>query len=475
MRKEKTTPATWNGINRASRRTFLAGSTTTLMGLPRHVLGGKKYVAPSDTIYAAIIGVGNQGIFNMKALAQEEDVRIVAMADPAEEQRYHFRSDLAGGRKPALLALEELHAKKQGKKPKRCKEYGDFRRMLEKEKGIDAVLIATPDHAHAYVTVACLKQGKHVYCEKPLCHTIGEVRKIVAAAREAGVATQMGNQGHSGEGIRLTCEWIWDGAIGPIREVHSWAANSSRIRFAGRPSETPPIPKGLDWDLWLGPAAYRPYHPAYTPGSWRSWHDFGSGVFGDFACHHLDPAFWALKLGYPASTEPSSFGGGQESYPQAARITFNFPGREGLPPLKVCWYDGGLMPPTPEELELGRKLSRDGHGILFVGEKGKMVCGGWGGTPRLIPEKAMQEYQRPARSLPRAPNHHRDWLNACKGGTPACANFEAVAQMVEIVLMGALALRSGEKLYWDGPARRCTNVASVNELVDPPCRKGWEL
>ncbi len=463
--------------SKADRRKFIkqaAMAGTALTIVPRSVLGGEKFIPPSDTVHIAMIGVGGQGISNMQALLQEEDVRIVSLADPSEEHAYTYRPDARGGRLAALKVLADHYASKGGKS-KGCKPYVDFRKMLEKEKGIDAVLIATPDHIHAVAVMAALKLRKHIYCEKPLCHTVGEVRKLTAATREAGVATQMGNQGHSGEGIRLTCEWIWDGAIGKVSEVHSWASNSSRIRYATRPAEQPPIPKGFDWKLWLGPAPFRPYHPAYTPGTWRSWHDFGCGVFGDFACHHLDPAFWALKLGYPSSIEASSFGSGKETYPQASVIYFQFPSRQDLPPVKICWYDGGLMPPTPAELEPERKLGRDGHGILFVGDKGKMVCGGWGGTPRLIPESAMRAYPRPPKTLPRAKEHHRNWLDACKGGTPACANFEAVGPMVEVALMGSLALRMGGKLWWDDSSRRFTNSEAANALLDPPYQNGWRL
>jgi predicted dehydrogenase len=285
----------------------------------------------------------------------------------------------------------------------------------------------------------------------------------------------MGNHGHSGEGIRLTCEWIWAGAIGQVREVHAWTNAGGYGKMKERPPDTPPVPKELNWDLWLGPAPVRPYHPAYHPGIWRGWHDFGTGVCGDFACHHIDPAFWALKLGYPLSIEVSRFRPGVETFPDVSLMHFQFAAREGMPLVQLHWYEGGLMPPTPEELEPGRSLSRDGHGILFIGDKGKMVCGGWGGSPRLIPESAMKSFVLPPKTLPRVKGHFRDWLDACKGGKPASANFEEVGVLVESVLMGVIASRVGGKLYWDGPNHRCTNVAAANDLVKLPAREGWGI
>ena len=418
-----------------TRRDFLrtGGAASGLVILPRHVLGGRGYVAPSDTVNLAIIGTGGQGVVNIRSLLQEPDARIIATADPNEEADYSsFYYGNKWGRLPALKLINEANAKKQVKE---CVGYVDFREMLDKEKAIDAVLVATPDHAHAVTVMAALALKKHVYCEKPLCRTLWEVRKIREAAREAGVATQMGNHGHSGEAIRLTVEWLQDGAIGPVREVHSWAMLAPWSEMRERPKETPAVPTGLNRDLWLGPAPERPYHPEYAPVKWRSWWDFGTGHLGDFACHHLDPAFWGLKLGHPISTEARTYGGSRETFPHASIVYFHFPAREGMPPVKMTWYDGGLGPETPEDLVPGRKLARD-HGILFVGDKGKMVCGGWGGTPRLIPEAAMAAYKRPEKTIRRVKGHHRDWLDACKGGEPSSANFEAVGPMVESVLWG---------------------------------------
>ncbi len=468
---------TMHEARRYSRRRFLETSAGVagITILPRYVIGGRGYLAPSDRINIALIGAGSQGIGDMKGLLQEPDTQIVAIADPSRETKPRGERRSAG-RTGALRVIEEMYeAERPGEKPKPSAQYSDFRQMFDKEKGIDAVLVATPDHTHAIAVMAAIRAGKHVFCEKPLCHKISEVRKITEASREAKIATQMGNQGHSGEGIRLTCEWIWDGAIGSVREVHGWAKSSYYRAPGTRPVETPPVPEGLDWDLWIGPAVYRPYHPFYHPGVWRFWHEFGTGVLGDFACHHLDPAFWALKLVHPTSVQARRDTPGKDSFPKASIVTFEFPERGTMPPVKLYWYDGGLMPERPAELEKGREFPGDGHGILFIGDKGKIVCPGWGGTPRIIPETAMREYRRPPRSLPRSKGHQRDWLDACKGGPMPSANFEAVSPMVESILMGVIAVITGQRLEWDGPGMRCTNYPPANDWVTPIYRSGWTL
>jgi len=458
-----------------SRRQFVAAAGAAAATIvPRHVLGGVGYVAPSDMVNIGIIGTGGQGTVNIKALFQESDARIIAIADPSETtdvRRFYY--GYVAGRLPTKKLITDTYQKQNRTDYKGCADYVDFREMLEKEKDIDAVLVATPDHWHAAATIAAMKLGKHVYCEKPLCHSIEEVRKVTEVARESKVATQMGNHGHSSEGIRLTCEWIWDGAIGTVREVHSWALVKPWTDLVAPPTDTPPVPAGLNWDLWLGPAAYRPYHPAYTPVTWRCWFDFGTGYLGDFACHHLDPAYWALKLGYPSSIEASSYNRGKGTFPHASIVYFHFPARGDMPPVKVTWYDGGIGPESPEELDMGRKMGP--HGILFVGDKGKILAGGWGGTPRLLPEAAMKAYKRPEKTIRRVKGHHRDWLDACKGGESASANFQAMAPMVESVLMGSIALQMDERLNFDESTMKFTNVAKANDLLNPPYRQGWSL
>jgi len=461
-----------------SRRDFI-GAAAAFTIIPRYVLGARGYVPPSDKVNIAVIGTGGQGRTNIQALLQHPDAHVMAICDVTEEadySRFYYRG--LAGRGPVKKLIDKYYSSRpatQNYPP--CASYIDFRRMLEKEKAIDAVLVATPDHIHAVATMAAIKNGKHVYCEKPLTHSVWEARKITEAAREAGVATQMGNQGHSSETIRMTCEWIWDGAIGQIREVHAWS--NTGVDWAGyrvsRPKETPPVPKGMDWDLWIGPAKKRPYHPAYTPYNWRGWWDFGTGAIGDMACHNLDPAFWALKLGHPTTVEGCATNINPETTPFGSIVYYQFPARGDLPPVKVTWYSGGLMPPRPEELEPGRELAGRGNGILFIGDKGKIMAEGWGGSPRIIPESKMRQYKLPPKTIPRSKGHHRDWLDACKGGPKPSANFDYSGPMTEVILLGNVALRTGEKLYWDGKNMKATNCPEADRFIHPEYHNGWTL
>ena len=403
---------------------------------------------------------------------------MIALCDVNQESDYtpFYYDDETAGLRPALKIVEEFYADQERSGTyKGCAAYQDFHEMLEKERGIDAVVISTPDHVHAVACMAAIKKRKHVYCEKPLTHSVYETRVVTEAARKAGVATQMGNHGHSGEGIRLTVEWIRDGAIGPVREVHGWSdvGGSSWADMEDRPEETPPVPETLDWDRWLGPAPYRPYHPAYAPYNWRGWWDFGTGGIGDMACHNLDPAFWALDLGYPSNVEASSSRLSAETVPAGALYHFEFPARSDMPPVTMKWYDGGLMPPRPRELEEGRRMG--GDGIYFVGDEGVIMCGGWGGTPRIIPESKMQAFKRPPRTIPRVPGHRPDWINACKGGNPATTNFNYAGPLTEMVLLGNVALRTRKKLYWDGPNMKAKNVPEADKYIRPKFRDGWSL
>jgi predicted dehydrogenase len=458
-----------------SRRGFLGAAAAAFTIVPRHVLGGTGHTPPSEMLNVAIIGTGGQGIRNLSFLLQQRDVRITAIADPNLESDYSaFYFGGTAGRGPALELVKETYEQQEKPSFKGCADYVDYRQMLEKEKDIDAVLVATPDHMHYATSMAAIQLGKHVYCEKPLCHSLYELRKLTETAREAKVATQLGNQGHSSEGIRSACEWIWDGAIGPVREVHAWSITGYEwTTVKDRPMETPPVPAGLDWDLWLGPAPSRPYHPAYAPYNWRGWWDFGTGGIGDMGCHNLDPVFWALKLGCPVSVEASSCECTNEVTPHASVVHFEFPARGDMPPVKVHWYDGGIMPERPEELEPDKKL--DGDGTLFVGDTGKLLIDGWSRNPRLIPGTTMEAYTPPPKTVPRSKGHHRDWINACRGDGQPSSNFDVAAPMNEAILMGIIAIRTGEKLYWDGPNMRCINVPAANDYVRPAYREGWTL
>jgi predicted dehydrogenase len=467
-----------------SRRRFIAtaSAAAAVTIIPRHVLGGPGFVAPSDKVNVALIGAGGQGLTNLRALFQEEDCQVIALADPAEEwdlTAYYYGGK--AGRGPVKAEVEKTYSERTP--TYRCAEYVDFRPMLEKEKAIDAVLIATPDHLHAYASILAMKAGKHVYCEKPLTHNVWEAREVARVAAETGVATQMGNQGRSGEGHRQTLEWILDGAIGAVREVHAW--NNAPASFGviwrpdTRPSGTHEVPGGLDWDLWLGTREARPWNPLYAPVVWRGFWDFGGGALPDMAIHHLDPAFNALSLDAPDTVEATCYGGTDPDLcSRGLFVTWRFAAAGRIAPLTVHWYDGGLLPPTPAELDVDDPRQRLGDGedgILFVGEKGIITCGGWSAMPRLLPLELHRSYERPAKTLPRVEGHHADWLQACKGGRPACSNFGYGARLTEFILLGNVALRTGKRLTWDAPAMKATGAPEADRYLRGTYRAGWEL
>jgi len=463
-----------------TRRQFLSASVATVSALaivPRHVLGGPRFVAPSEKVNIAIIGAGGQGQNNARSLFNEPDAQIIAVCDVAEKTDLNgFWYKCFAGRKVVKALVEEHYAKKTPNY--KCAEYEDFGVLFEKEKAIDAILCATPDHTHALISIMAMKLGKHIYCEKPLTHNVWEARQVAKVAKETGAATQMGNQGHSGEGIRQTCEWIWDGAIGPVREVHSWSDTGQWVKTPGRPTDTPPVPAGWNWDLWIGPREFRPYHPSYAPYNWRGWWAFGGGSIGDMACHNMDPAVLALKLEHPLSVEATSTGVDAEVTPFGGIYHYRFGPRGDMPPLKLTWYDGGLRPPTPDGLDPNdpkQRLGQGHDGILFVGDKGYLTSAGWSGMPRLLPLSLHNDYQRPAKTLPRSKGHHADWLAACKGGPPASANFEYSARLTELVLLGNVAMRTKKKLLWDGLNMKATNAPEADQFIKEQYRQGWQL
>jgi len=440
---------------RISRRYFLMGAAATVgAGATRSGLAAGQAApsaSPNEKLNIASVGVGGMGGHDLSHVGSEN---IIALCD-----------------------VDDAHAAKVFERYPKAKKYRDYRIMLEKEKDIDAVMVATPDHLHAAVAMAAIQLGKHVYCQKPLTHSIYEARVLAKAAREAGVATQMGNQGQASEESRLVCEFIWDGALGPVREIHGWSNRYPRIspRGMARPAGSSPVPDTLDWDLWLGPAPERPYVAnTYQPFVWRGWWDFGSGVLGDIGCHNFAAIFKALKLGPPTSVEAASTAAqcppevNAESAPVASTVHFDFPAAGDRPGVTLTWYDGGLMPRRPDELEEDRTMG-GGDGMLYVGDQGKML------NHRLIPETRMQEYGSPPKVLERSPGHYQEWLNACKGGPPAGSNFDVAGPLTEAVLLGNIAIRTGKKLCWDGPGMTVTNVPEANPLVNPPYREGWSL
>src|SRR5262245_40485792 len=464
--------------SRISRRGFLRGGAAIAAAaiVPRHVLGGSGFTPPSEMLNIAVIGTGGRGKQLTSEMLRHPDARVIAIADPnerADYERFYYKK--TSGRLVVREMIEERYADKKAKgEYPGLKDYLDFRVMLEKEKAIDAVVVATPDHVHAAATLAALRLGKHVYCEKPLTHTVEEARRVAEEARRAGVATQMGNQGNSGDGIRSACEWIWAGAIGDVTEVHVWSvAGTWSEKYSARPADAPPVPSGFDWDRWLGPVQPRPYHPAYAPYNWRGWWAFGTGAIGDMGCHNFDPAVAALKLGAPATIEASSTPVNGETVPLASLIHYTFPAREGMPPVRITWYDCGLFPPRPEELEPGEKL--DGNGILFVGSKGKLLMGGWSRDPRLLPKARMKDFTPPPQTLRRVEAHDRAWIDAAKGGPKASSNFDYGGPLTELVLLGQVAVRTGEKLHWDAAALKATNCAAADEYLRAQYRPGWGM
>lgn len=457
----------------SGRRTFLKAAVAATI-VPRCVLGGEGHTAPSQKTTIAGIGTGGQGIQNLAALQQYSETQIVAVCDVYREGPGYLswnwtqgKEQRLGGREPARRAVEELYAQQKGSDYRGCRAYADYRELLAKED-IDGVMVATPDHAHAVITMAALKKGKHVYCEKPLTWSVGEARLVAETAAKMKVATQLGNHGQATEEARIVREIIGDGAIGPVREVQVW----SPARFwksppgDGRPQETPPVPAGLEWDLWLGPSPERPYHPAYHPWTWRNWWDFGTGLLGDLGCHKLSTVFKALELGHPISAEACSTRLDTEVYPLGVIARFEFPARGKHPPVVLTWYDGGLRPPRPKDLEPGRGI----EDVIYFGEKGTLM------GHRLIPEAKMKTYGRPPKTLARSPGHYKEWVDACRGGPPAGANFvDHAGLLTEVCMLGNVALRAGKKLDWDGPALKVTNDEGANRLLYREYRKGWAL
>ncbi len=434
---------------KTTRRSFLKHATAATIGgfvLPRFAIARTRNA--NEKLNIAAIGCGGRGAANVNAVASEN---IVALCD-----------------------VDEQRAAGTFKRFEKAKKYKDFRKMLdEMHREIDAVVVSTPDHTHAVAAIAAMKLGKHVYCEKPLTHDIYEARMMRKVAAEQRVVTQMGNQGHSNTAARRAVEVIRSGVLGDVVEVHAWTDRPIWPQGIDRPAEPEPVPPTLDWDLWLGPAPFRPYHSAYVPFKWRGWWDFGTGALGDMACHILDVAFWALNLVDPVSVEAQvSDNHKPETYPKWSIITYEFPQRGDLAPCKLVWYDGGKMP--PQELAPGVKLPK--NGTIIVGTKGTLVTlDAYGGRYKLLPEKDFEGFEPPEMKLPVSPGHHREWVLACKGEGEALSNFEYAARLTETVLLGNLAVWAGTRVEWDAANMRAKNSPEANEIVRREYRKGWSL
>lgn len=403
--------------------------------------------SPNERLNVGAVGVGGKGNSNVNACAGEN---IVALCDVDQKR---------GGR-----ALSRY-----GKAAK----YDDFRKMLDKEK-LDAVLVSTPDHTHAVAALDAMSRGLHVYCEKPLTWSIQEARAMTELARKKKLATQMGNQGTSTDGLRKAVGVVQGGVIGDVKEVHIWTNRPIWPQGMGGLAKATDVPGHLKWDLWLGPAAARGYNKAYLPFKWRGWWDFGTGALGDMACHTANMAFMALKLGAPTKvTALKTVGGSEVSPPKKSIIRYEFPARGDMPPVTVTWYDGGFQPPRSLVPGVNRFTT---SGSLLVGEKGVLYSpNDYGASFGLHPREKFEGVELPASPLPKSPGHHREWLAACKGGEPAVSNFDYAGPLTEFVLLGNVALRVGKEVVWDAEKMTAKGCPEADRFVRREYRKGWSI
>ncbi|HKG07546.1 MAG TPA: Gfo/Idh/MocA family oxidoreductase [Pedobacter sp.] len=463
-------------VNEVSRRNFIKSASVVAGGfmiVPRHVLG-RGFIAPSDKLNIAGIGAGGKGESDLSEFAKNPKVNIVALCDVDERQA----------------------AKSRGRFPK-AKYYKDFREMLDKEKNnIDACSISTPDHVHAIATIMAMQLGKHVYTQKPLTHDIHEARMLANAAKRYKVVTQMGNQGGSSDGVRQAKEIYDAGLLGDVHTVQVWTNRPIWPQGLPTPTGKFDVPSGVDWDLWLGPAKYRDYNPAYMPWNWRGFNAFGTGALGDMACHMMDPVFRLLPIDFPTEVEcsiPTSWNpdGKEAKYPEgfpaASIIHLKYPRKDAKGNIDVSWYDGGLLPKLPDELLPGEPFGASDGGALFIGTKSKMIVDCYGANPRLLPSKLMKATTLPKQTIARVPEgHYQQWVNACLNGygtEKTSSHFEYAGPFTESILIGNLAIRSWniegnagrKRLLWNAKDMKITNFDEANQFVKLPRRQGWEL
>ena len=457
-----------------TRRDFVRGAAAAgaaLTIVPGGVLGGPGRTPPSERPNVAGVGIGGVGHGQIQSCAR------------------------AGFHVVALCDVDDAKAERTYRRFPQARRYRDFRKMLAAEGDkIDAVYCGTPDHTHAIISMAALKAGKHVLTVKPLTRTILEGRLLAEAAVKAGVMTQMTASPASTENGCRTCELIWDGIVGDVQEVHIWSNRPLWPHGMTRPKGSDPVPKTFDWEMWLGPAPKRPFvnqwpagslplvqtnvrraRPAvYHPWNFRGWYDFGTGALGDMGCHHWNIPRRALKLGHPTAVSATSTKIMDETWPLASMVTYEFPARGAMPPVRITWYDGGLKPPRPVELEAGRRMP--GSGILYMGTKGVMLASGSGGVPRLLPESKMRAYTLPPKRLKRRSGIYGEWYEAVRGGEKPSEHWpDCAVPLTELVLLGCIAVRTGGYLKWDGPNMRFTNSPDANKLVKPEYHNGWKL
>jgi len=443
-----------------TRRAFLAATTTSAVFTPLVVRANDAKVvprklSPNEKLNVAGIGVGGKGLSDIMNMRKEN---VVALCDVDWER---------GGE--AFYRLPD------------ARQFKDFRVMFDSMPEIDAVTISTPDFSHAAAAYRAMKLGKHVYVQKPMTHTVAEARLLTRTAKEAGVATQMGNQGHSGPGTREFCEILWAGDIGEVREAHAWTD-----RPGGRWHRDPAAlgagavaPEAIDWDLWLAGGPRRPYSDILHPGKWRAWWDYGCGALGDMACHIMDPAFWALKLGDAPGFTVAVVEQENTSdvlTPTASVLKYSFPERDEMPPVDFYWYDGGKMPARPEGVSVGDKMGDGDNGSILVGSRGVLTTGTYGTKTRLLPDRRMSQYKLPPESLARVKgSHYNNWLDACKGGEAACSNFGYAGPFTEMVLVGNIALRTGSAVQYSFETGTIQDNPAAAALLSNTYREGWDL
>jgi Oxidoreductase family, C-terminal alpha/beta domain/Oxidoreductase family, NAD-binding Rossmann fold len=503
-----------------NRRTFLgysAASAAAFTILPRSVLGGPGQVAPSEKIHLAYIGCGTQGLREMLPLLAVPEVQIVAVCDPVKDGTEYVdwskdglresigktlgnpdwrrgRPGIPGGREVAREIIETYYAKQRSTDNfKGCGVYADFRELLEKEKDLDAVKVMTPDHLHATVAIAALKKGKHVMVHKPLANRLQEARLVIETARSTNLATHF-LPASPGEQVSMVAGWIRNGAIGTLREIHNWSNRPVWPQYATIPTDTPPVPKDFDWDLWLGPSLYRPYHPHYTHAVFRGWYEFGGGAIADMGHYSLWPVFREFDLDAPILVESTPTHvctlkdqvsvtiQNDYSFPVASTIRFKFAAKGDRPAVDMIWSDGGIRPPTPDELEDNSELTPEG--MMFVGDKGKILAGFHCDNPRIIPERNARAFFGP-KGVPEPASAERDrgqagrngaWINAFKGGERTYGDFLLAGPISEAFNLGAISLRlGGKRLRWDAANRKISNLSGADKYLVREYRKGWEL
>ena len=436
-----------------NRREFLAGAAAAaaFTFVPKSVFG--QGLPASERLNLACIGACGRGYADILGLERHNWVAFCDVIPERDERPHEKYPDTPW--------------------------YTDYRQMLDKhEKEIDAVIVAPPDHCHAPAALNCICRGKHVYVEKPMTWSVEEARLLCAEVKKYKVASQMGNQGHAGEGTHLFHDYITGGHLGAVKEVHVWTNRPVGYWKQGiaRPTEAQPVPKGMAWELWHGPCQPRPFNQVYHPGAWRGWVEYGTGALGDMGAHLIDAPFWALNLGLPSTVEATFTEFNGESWPASSKVVYEFPARGEMPACKLTWYDGGQQPERPADLEEGRRMGNKDGGILVIGDKGKMVSSCYGNETRLIPESYMQQVGRIEKKLERSPGHYQEFVRACKGGKPAASNFDYSSRLTEMMIIGCIAIRAGRKLTYEPETMSFKGDAEATSFLKRPSyREGWTI